>query len=86
MENLKLAPKMTGVALALAAAGIISGCQTTTGTAEVTSASANTTDLVHCYGVNACKGHNDCGTADNSCGKRKLSYCYAWCIDVDRWH
>ena len=25
-------------------------------------------DLVHCYGVNVCKGHNDCKTADNACG------------------
>lgn len=25
-------------------------------------------DLVHCYGVNICKGHNDCKTANNACG------------------
>lgn len=24
-------------------------------------------DLVHCYGVNICKGHNDCKTANNAC-------------------
>ena len=24
-------------------------------------------DLVHCYGVNVCKGHNDCKTANNAC-------------------
>jgi len=24
-------------------------------------------DLVHCYGVNKCGGHNDCKTADNAC-------------------
>ncbi|UTW45218.1 hypothetical protein KFE80_12780 [bacterium SCSIO 12696] len=24
-------------------------------------------DLVHCYGVNVCKGHNDCKTAENAC-------------------
>ncbi len=52
MENPKFAPKMTGVALALAAAGIIGGCQTTTETTEAAAASSNTTDLVHCYGVN----------------------------------
>jgi len=68
MENSKFAPKMTGVALALAAAGIISGCQTPTETTQAAPAASNTTDLVHCYGVNVCKGHNDCGTADNSCG------------------
>ena len=68
MENPKFTPKMTGVALALAAAGLISGCQTTGESVETAAASAATTDLVHCYGVNVCKGHNDCGTADNSCG------------------
>ena len=24
-------------------------------------------DLVHCYDVNICKGHNDCKTADHAC-------------------
>lgn len=24
-------------------------------------------DLVHCYGINQCKGHNDCKTAENAC-------------------
>ena len=24
-------------------------------------------DLIHCHGVNACAGHNDCKTADNAC-------------------
>lgn len=27
-------------------------------------------DLVHCYGANICKGHNDCGTTDNSCADK----------------
>ena len=27
----------------------------------------NTAELVHCYGVNKCGGHNDCKTADNAC-------------------
>lgn len=57
----KMKTKMTGVALAIAAAGMV-GCAQTGGTA------AQTTDLVHCYGVNQCGGHNDCKTADNACG------------------
>ena len=61
MSN-KTFPKKTGIALAMAAAGLMSGHVITTANA----ASANT-DLVHCYGVNKCGGHNDCGTADNSC-------------------
>lgn len=27
----------------------------------------NTAELTHCYGVNVCKGHNDCKTAENAC-------------------
>ncbi len=31
-------------------------------------------DLIHCYGVNKCGGHNDCKTADNACaGKASCS-------------
>ena len=40
MENPKFTPKMTGVALALAAAGLISGCQTTGESVETAAASA----------------------------------------------
>ena len=50
-----------GIAMAVAAAGML-----TTATpvfAAGDSASAN----IHCYGVNKCKGHNDCKTADNAC-------------------
>jgi hypothetical protein len=50
-----------GIAMAVAAAGML-----TTATpvfAAGDGASAN----VHCYGVNKCKGHNDCKTADNAC-------------------
>ncbi len=31
-------------------------------------------DMIHCYGVNKCGGHNDCKTADNACaGKASCS-------------
>lgn len=53
--------KTSGLALAIAAAGLI-GCAT----AAETSSSASA-ELVHCYGVTACKGHNDCKTAENAC-------------------
>ena len=55
--------KMKGVALAIAAAGLVSSC-----TAAPTTDDAAAVDLIHCYGVNICGGHNDCKTADNSCG------------------
>ena len=55
--------KKTGMALAIAAAGLVqSGALVTN-----THASSDKTDLVHCYGVNVCGGHNDCKTAGNGC-------------------
>lgn len=55
------ARKMTGVALAAAAAGMFM----TVGVA--TTASAAEAGKVHCEGVNACKGKADCKTASNAC-------------------
>ncbi len=51
--------KAMGVAMAVAAAGMMS---TTTPVFAASSA-----DSVHCYGVNRCKGHSDCKTANNAC-------------------
>lgn len=51
--------KATGLALAIAAAGMM-GAATTVNAASET---AN----VHCYGVNVCKGHNDCKVQGNKC-------------------
>lgn len=65
----KFKSKLTGVALAIAAAGLM-GCAnsgSTGSTANAASTAGATTDLVHCYGVNTCKGHNDCKTAENAC-------------------
>ena len=47
-----------GAALAIAAAGMFAGVAT-----QVQAADAQ----VHCYGVNACKGQNDCKTKDHAC-------------------
>lgn len=55
--------KTVGVALAMAAAGVLAGCAGTTGQANLASAEKT----VHCYGVNKCKGYNDCKTASNAC-------------------
>jgi len=59
---MSLVTKTTGAALALAAASMI-GCASNTASNE----SAGTSNNVHCYGVNKCKGHNDCKTAENAC-------------------
>jgi len=50
---------------------------------------ADQTDVVKCYGANACKGHNDCMTADNACkgagackGKGYVAIPASTCADV----
>lgn len=53
--------QISGAALAITAAGLISGCTTTN------KSSAASVDLVQCSNVNTCKGHNDCKTASNAC-------------------
>ena len=59
---MSLITKSTGAALAIAAASLV-GCASYTATDKTASA----TNDVHCYGVNKCKGHNDCKTAGNAC-------------------
>ena len=52
--------KLSGVAVATAAAGLfLSGAASTASAAE--------TAKIHCVGVNACKGTSDCKTASNEC-------------------
>jgi uncharacterized membrane protein len=55
--------KSTGIALAIAAASLVAGCNNT----KPDTASASVGGNIHCYGVNKCGGHNDCKTADNAC-------------------
>ena len=52
-------------------------------------AMAEPADTVKCYGVNTCKGHNDCATASNSCkgmgsckGQGYISIPASTCADV----
>ena len=59
---MSLITKSTGIALAIAAASLV-GCASNPVTAKTASAMKD----VHCYGVNKCKGHNDCKTASNAC-------------------
>ncbi len=60
----KISPKLSGIAIAIAAAGL-AGCASNGGANP--SSTVASTDLVQCHGVNKCKGHNDCKTADNAC-------------------
>lgn len=56
---MKTSATMTGIALAFAAAGMM-------GAATVNAAPSESA-TVHCYGVNVCKGHNDCKVSGNAC-------------------
>ena len=49
---------VSGAALAIAAASMFAGVATQAQAADAS---------VHCYGVTACKGMNDCKTAENAC-------------------
>ena len=55
---MSLTVKTTGAALAIVAASMM-GC--------ASQSSNSASNDVHCYGVNKCKGHNDCKTAKNAC-------------------
>ncbi|AOT11060.1 BufA2 family periplasmic bufferin-type metallophore [Pseudoalteromonas luteoviolacea] len=62
---------LTGAAMAVMVAGLV-GCNATdssqSSSAGATASSGGAkTDLVHCYDVNICGGHNDCKTASNAC-------------------
>ncbi len=57
---------INGVTMALAAAGL-AACANTGGSSASVAGGGSKSDMIHCFGVNACKGHNDCKTADNAC-------------------
>jgi hypothetical protein len=57
---MNISKKASGLALAIAAAGMM-------GTTATINAAPSESANVHCYGVNICKGHNDCKTAENAC-------------------
>jgi len=59
-ESLMKINKSTGVALAIAAAGMFA-------IAPIAANAGEGHDKVHCYGVNKCKGSNDCKGASNAC-------------------
>ncbi len=80
--------RSSGLALALAAAGMV-GCASYQQESAETSAATTSADMVHCYGVNKCAGHNDCKTASNACkghgsckGKGFVSMSAKACGDV----
>ncbi len=59
-QTMTAVQKLTGIALAVAAAGMFV-------TAGIGSAFAAEDGKIHCEGVNACKGKTDCKSATNAC-------------------
>ena len=53
--------KTTNIAMAVAAASLFAFAPMSATHAD------GATAKVHCYGVNKCKGNNDCKTANNAC-------------------
>ena len=62
--NKNIQNMFSGAAMAVAVAGLAAGAVSV----QAGAAAGGSSDLVHCYGANVCKGHNDCKTADNACG------------------
>jgi hypothetical protein len=58
--RMSTAKKLTGIALATAAAGLFA-------TASIPATAAKHEGMVHCVGVNACKGKGECASASNAC-------------------
>lgn len=64
---------LSGVTMAMMVAGLASfnaaaESDVKGSVSDVVAANSSATDLVHCYDVNVCKGHNDCKTEANACG------------------
>jgi len=68
--------KLTGIALAAAAAGMFV-------TAGISSAFADEAK-VHCQGVNACKGKSDCKSASNACKGQNACKGEGWKAMTDK--
>jgi hypothetical protein len=69
IKMIGLKRKAAGVTLAMAVAGLV-GLSTHAGADDSASATAQAdgkVDMMHCFGINVCKGHNACKTADNAC-------------------
>ena len=64
MTNAINGARLAAIAAALAASSVAFAADTPKGAAGVAVAAS---DTIHCYGVNACKGLNDCKTLANAC-------------------
>ncbi len=81
---MRLSKKLGGIALATAAAGAFAMAS------MAAHADDKASSMVRCEGVNACKGHGSCKTADNACkghnsckGKSFVEMSKAACEQID---
>lgn len=65
--------KLSGLALASAAAGLFAMATPIVGTAENEA-------KVECYGVNSCKGKGSCASANNSCKGQNACKGQGWVV------
>ncbi len=68
------AKKLTGLALATAAAGLFATAGISTASADKHMADAK----VKCEGINSCKGTSECATANNSCKGQNSCKGHGW--------
>lgn len=64
MSKTMTGARMAAMAAAFAASSFAIGAELPAG---ATGKAVSANDMVHCYGVNACKGQADCKTAENAC-------------------
>ena len=64
--------KLSGVAIAVAAAGMFMTVNVGTATAD------EGANIVHCSGINGCRGTSSCKSANNSCKGQNACEGYGW--------
>ncbi len=59
--------KISGLVIATAAAAVFAMAPVSSATAGSHQKASSASDNVKCYGMNKCKGHSACKTAENAC-------------------
>ena len=59
--------KQTGMVMATAVAALFTSAAFADTQMSTTTTTATNAPMVHCAGVNSCKGHGSCKTATNAC-------------------
>ena len=59
--------KTKGALIAAAAAGLFGSAASVWAVSPTTQLADSDAETVRCYGINSCKGHGSCHSADNAC-------------------